>query len=161
MTTRNVYLFPSEILVDSKPHKITTVLGTCVSVCIWDRELHFGGINHFLLPKNPVGEPFSLKYGDYSTEQLIKQMIQLGSKIAHLDSKIIGGAEGINILNSAFGIGERNAESAMQVIKSYKIKISSVNIGGFHPRKIIFNTHTGELFMKLIKRTVSKPVGLK
>ena len=34
---------------------ITTVLGSCVSTCLWDPVERIGGMNHFMLPGDAAG----------------------------------------------------------------------------------------------------------
>ena len=46
----NYFLKPGYILIASKPTVISTVLGSCVSVCLYDRKRGAGGMNHFQLP---------------------------------------------------------------------------------------------------------------
>ena len=43
-------LLPGEYYVTTQGEMIATVLGSCVSACVRDRDLKIGGMNHFMLP---------------------------------------------------------------------------------------------------------------
>ncbi len=49
-TATSHFLYPGMVFAKSGDFCITTVLGSCVSVCLWDCVLRVGGMNHFLLP---------------------------------------------------------------------------------------------------------------
>ncbi len=34
----------------SESAAVTTILGSCVAVCLWDESHGIGGMNHYLLP---------------------------------------------------------------------------------------------------------------
>src|SRR6478609_4806111 len=86
------FLFPSALFADQNPHRVQTILGSCVAVCLHDTRLGWGGINHFMMPWwNGDGIP-SPKYGDVSMELLLKKMESFGSHRTDLVAKVFGGA---------------------------------------------------------------------
>jgi hypothetical protein len=44
------YLVAGTLFAHEKRYMVTTVLGSCVSVCLWDGILNRVGINHYMLP---------------------------------------------------------------------------------------------------------------
>ena len=46
-----VRILAGEYYVTHCEEMITTVLGSCISVCIRDKAIHIGGMNHFMLPE--------------------------------------------------------------------------------------------------------------
>ena len=145
------FLYPSSLFVSNKPYYIKTVLGSCVSVCLWDKVLKFGGMNHHLLPFWNGQGLASPKYGNIAIEKLIKKMISYGSKKENLKSKIFGGANLFVKKNEIFKIGERNIQIAKDVLHEHKIPIVNQNVGGHYGRKIIFQTNTGTVYHKILK----------
>lgn len=161
------YLYPGFLLVEEAPHIVTTVLGSCVSVCLWDPVTKIGGINHYMLPSwNGGGSP-SFKYGDIAIRGLIEKMFKKGSK-RNLTAKVFGGArmlqqstpdynppafaEGrLRGQDSSLEIGGKNIEIAEDILKDYGIPIISSDVGGNMGRKIIFHMHTGDVFVKKIR----------
>ncbi len=145
------YLFPCEIFVEKESYQVTTILGTCVSVCLWDKSLNYGGINHYMLPIHANDDLPSPKYGDIATRNLIHKMLILGCKKKNLRAKVFGGADTTTGLYTQHDIGRRNVAIALEILHEEKISIIGQNTGGFQGRKIIFHTHTGDVYMKYVR----------
>ena len=149
--TDSYFLLPGAIKCSRSPIEITTLLGSCVAVCLWDKNLKIGGINHYMMPFwNGTGLA-SPKYGNIAIEKLINQMINLGSNPSNLVAKVFGGASGLTTNNSPFNIGERNIDIQKHILKQFEINVIASSTGGNIGRKIIFNTETGVVRMKYIK----------
>ncbi len=146
------YLHPCGLFMNKKPHHVTTILGTCVSVCLWDQQLKIGGINHYMLPLWNGEGLASPKYGNIAIGKLLEKMDQSGSQRKNIIAKVFGGKEENNPQgNNCFRIGERNAEMAMDVLSEEKIKIVGKSLGGASGRKLQFFSDTGEVFMSFLK----------
>jgi len=145
------YLFPSALFINDKNYEVTTILGSCVSVCLYDTEMRMGGINHFMLPQWNGNDVPSLKYGDISINKLIDIMISKGCTKENINAKIFGGWEKNAGDKSINNIGLRNSQVALEILESSKIRIIASSIGGEWGRKLKFYTRTGEVYMKMIK----------
>ena len=146
------YLYPSALFADPQPHQVTTILGTCVAVCIWDPINKIGGINHYMLPFWNGDGLASPKYGNIAIEKLVQKMISMGSSPDYLQAKIFGGkGGGGDQPSSVYMIGERNITVAKEMLKEYGIPIVSQSTGGDFGRKLMFFTNTGEVLMKYLK----------
>lgn len=146
------FLYPSTLKISKKPMIVTTILGSCVSVCMWDKKLKAGGINHFMLPVWGGNGLASPKYGDIAIDKLYTKMLSLGCKKENLIAKVFGGGEVLGKQTGSFAIPERNVEVAEKALKKLNIPVVSRNTGGFHGRKIFFETHTGIVRMKIISK---------
>lgn len=144
------FLYPSAIFVHRKPHRISTILGSCIAVCLWDPLNHFGGMNHFMLPLWNGQGLASPKYGNIAIEKLISKMLQLGSKKGNLKAKVFGGSQRLETQISAMEIGKRNTLLAREYLQDEKIPIVSSSVGGSKGRKIVFHSETGDVMMKFI-----------
>lgn len=144
------FLYPAALFASSKPHQVSTILGSCVAVCLYDPVLRIGGINHYMLPLWNGQGLASPKYGNIAIEKLIKKMQHLGSKKHNLKAKVFGGGEVITSNISQFHIGQRNIQLAKDLLKEYNIPIISSSTGGKHGRKIIYFTQTGEVMQRYI-----------
>ncbi|OFY18268.1 MAG: chemotaxis protein CheD [Bacteroidetes bacterium GWF2_33_38] len=136
-----------------EPYLITTVLGSCVSVCLWDPVLHYGGMNHYMLPLWNGQGLATPKYGNIAIKKLIDNMLALGCHKSSLVAKVFGGGEVIDTNISNFQIGERNIYMAKQMLEEERIKIVSSSVAGKLGRKIIFNTFDGSVKHKFIEKT--------
>lgn len=141
--TEKYFLQPGYIFVSEEPYLIHAVLGSCIAVCIWDREKNIGGMNHFIYSRanNNVR---SCKYGDVSTRHLIKIMIDMGCRREGLMAHIVGGSH-----NSEFNSnsGNENSRVAIEMLGKYGIKIVTKDIDGQIGRKVVFNTTNGEILV--------------
>jgi chemotaxis protein CheD len=143
------------VFANRKPYKITTILGSCVSVCLWDPVLKFGGINHYVLPYWNGNGLASTRYGNVAIENLIGKMCELGSKKQNLRAKVFGGSMLLNIgSESHFRIGHLNSRLAFSMLKDERIEVLSHNVGGGVGRKIVFYTDSGDVLMKYVKATI-------
>lgn len=142
------YLYPGEIFAHREPHTVTTVLGSCVSVCLWDPVARLGGINHFLLPLwNGDGLP-TPKYGNIAIPRLLEKLVGLGASERKLQAKVFGGAAMWNLTDGLLAVGARNVELAENVLRELGIPVVGSDLGGSQSRKIIFQTGEGTVLLR-------------
>jgi chemotaxis protein CheD len=137
------FLEPGFILITQQPTCISTVLGTCVSVCLYDRRRQCGGMNHFRFPLTEDRTRSTALYGNVATLSLVRMMLEQGSREKHLEAQIFGGAYNPDV--STTDIGRENVRMAQKALHKYQIRIVSEDVGGMMGRKVVFNTGTAEL----------------
>ena len=143
------YLHPGQIVVTSEPAVITTILGSCVAVCLWDARSGVAGINHFLLSKNPLPGTDDARYGDTAMEALIVSVWKHGAEVNRLVAKIFGGACVLpGFVANEKSIGEQNIRVARQVLQRHSIEIATDETGGRRGRKLLFDTGDGGAWVK-------------
>jgi len=147
------FLHPSTICISDESQWVTTILGSCVSVCFIDKKRNIGGINHFMLPYWNGDGLESPKYGNIAIAQLFQKMLDIGAKKEDIVCKIFGGAEVLNEQHSVFNVGQRNIELAYKMVAELGISIVSSSTGGKHGRKIHYNTGTGEVLQKYLSKS--------
>ena len=151
-----VKVLPGEFYVSAQEELVTTVLGSCVSVCIHDPLLGIGGMNHFMLPE-PVGERDSwsstvgraARYGSDAMEQLINCMLSLGSRRGDLQLKVFGGGR---VLTQLSDIGQRNIDFVTRYIATEQLTLCASDLGDVYPRQIQFFPHSGRARVRLLRR---------
>lgn len=148
------YLYPASLFADKEPHVVTTILGSCVAVCLWDPVLGQGGINHYMLPLWNGQGLASPRYGNIAIERLVERLVALGSRKENLKAKVFGGGEVLDTNLDSFHIGQRNIKIAMEMLADYGIPVIAQSVGGKQGRKIEFTTSTGEVRQKYIQRTI-------
>lgn len=146
-------VFPGQFIITSVPATIVTVLGSCVSVCLFDKSLHLGGMNHYLLPGNEDDEAGNSNRGLTSTRMLIRSMFNRGSKVENMEAKIFGGCNSLYKDKDMFRIGERNIAVARDVLNECGIKILAQHVGGCQGRRIELDTSNGRVRLQLLKET--------
>jgi chemotaxis protein CheD len=151
------FLHPGMIFFAGRdPHEVTTVLGSCVSVCLWDRRLETGGMNHYILPLwNGEGLP-SPRYGNIAIRKLIEALYAFGCERKTLMAKVFGGASLMNNRNQILNVGERNILLAADLLEEEGISVVGLDVGGSSGRKLIFDTRTGVVKVKKLSPALAK-----
>ncbi len=147
------YLHPGNLFVHHSPHIVTTILGSCVAVCLWDPILKMGGLNHYMLPLwNGEGLPVP-RFGNVAIKKLIEKMEMLGSNKKHLKAKVFGGSTIHEATSGLLNVGERNIIIAKDMLAEERIPIISSDLGGSRGRRLLFNTGNGMVKMRYIKKS--------
>jgi chemotaxis protein CheD len=144
------YLYPCGLVAFVSPRMVHTILGSCVSVCLFDHVRKNGGINHFMLPVWNGEGLATPKYGNIAIERLINTMFSLGSKKEHLVAKVFGGAAVIESSTPTFQIGEKNCAIALSLLEEFRIPVIAKSTGGKLGRKIVYNTGSGEVVQRYV-----------
>ena len=144
-----VYLHPGRSLVATEPTIVTTILGSCVSVCLWDESAHIGGLTHYLLP-DPIGPGDPARFGTTAIVDLVDHLHCIGA--TELVAKIFGGAS-MNSALAALGrdLGTRNSEVACEMLRTLGVSIVARDVGGAHGRKLLFQTDDGLAWVKVLE----------
>lgn len=139
-----VKLMPGEYFVhDADDLLLTTVLGSCVSVCLIDRLAHLGGMNHFMLPDGGSAG----RYGVYAMELLINGMMKRGARRERLQAKVFGGGHVMSNF-STINVGEQNVAFIDQFLASERIPVLSRDVLDIYPRKVCLFPGSGRALVK-------------
>lgn len=148
---RAVTVMPGECKYSADGAVFTTLLGSCVSLCLTDPVAGAGGMNHFMLPGDCDSENLisrSARYGGYAMEFLINEVLKLGAVKERLQAKLFGGA---NFILDVPSVGEKNIEFARFYLASERIPIISSDLGGGCARRIYFSARDGRVMLKRLK----------
>ena len=145
------YVHVGQLFTSPKACTVTTILGSCVSVCLWDPTTGAGGLNHFLLPQCVENGISSPRFGNVAIHRLLEQLSALGSPRARLKAKIFGGASVIDAFQSANeSLGMKNVDVARRLLADAGIPIVAEDIGGAQGRKLVFQTGDGAAWVRKI-----------
>jgi chemotaxis protein CheD len=128
---------------------ISTLLGSCVAVCLYDPKFKLGGMNHFLLPTKSTdanADTDIVLAGDFAMEVLVNAMLAKGARKERLLAKAFGGGNIVSSIRMA--IGDRNAEFATEWLAREGIPLTASDFGGPWSRKVICVPNTGEAFCR-------------
>jgi chemotaxis protein CheD len=140
------YLLPADLAVvdGDAPRTMMTILGSCVSVCLWDRRGRCGGMNHYLLPRRGPNAEATPRYGDVAIPLLVNKLLDLGATRQNLRAKIFGGAHVLpGFRTDGRSLGADNVEVAIELLHDEGVQTVSEDIGGTRGRKLAFNTVDG------------------
>lgn len=153
-------LNPGMLFAHHEEYVISTLLGSCIAVCLWDSRLRIGGMNHFMLPLwQGRGLP-TPRYGNIAIEKLIGNLASMGSRKEDLVAKVFGGANVVNYSPGLFPVGTRNIALADEALTAHGIPILAKEVGGTRAMKIEFNTRTGTVILRLVAKGQGVPASL-
>lgn len=150
---QKLYLKPGELIVAEEPVIVSTVLGSCVSVTMYNKQQGVAAICHGMLPKGNNSNSF--KYVDTSLRYMLKFFDQLGISREEMEVKLFGGADMFNRVDTAarnFTVGWQNILTARRYLEQSGINLKASDIGGLQGRKLIFNSDTGIVLVKRMSK---------
>lgn len=158
-----VDLKPGEIHVAQEPTFITTLLGSCVAVCLYSPADSVGAMSHSVLVGNLIysHNPSDVRYVECAIGRMLDELSGIGIKAGHLKAKLFGGAEmfhrGNEEVRLARIVGTGNIDTAKRILRDQGIGIISECVGGRSGRKVIFDSASGAVFLR---KLTHNPAGL-
>lgn len=151
-------ILPGECYVTGGTEMISTVLGSCISVCVRDPFVRVGGMNHFMLPLQSGATGISrtaamdpaLCYGNWAMEYLVNEILKLGGRKERLEVKVFGGGRVLAGMTN-IDVGKQNIEFITEYLANEGLTIQSQNVGDVYPRKVLYFPETGNVKMKKLK----------
>ncbi|MBL4798550.1 MAG: chemoreceptor glutamine deamidase CheD [Oleispira sp.] len=150
-------ILPGELYVSTHGEMISTVLGSCISVCIRDKNKGIGGMNHFMLPQdsefsserwgdNPATS--ASRYGNWAMEYLINAILKRGGEKKNFEVKIFGGGQ---MMAKMTDIGQKNILFVYKYLSDEQLKIEASDVGDVFARKVLYFPDTGNVKLRRIK----------
>ena len=147
----SVKIQPGQYYAGKGEGSISTVVGSCVSTCMWDPVERIGGMNHFMLPgdHSSATSPWGLpaRFGVYAMELLINEMIHLGADRRRMVAKVFGGAQVLQGFNT-LDVGGMNSKFVVNFLREEGIQLLAQDLLGTSPRKLHFFPATGKVQLK-------------
>ena len=110
-------------------------------------------MNHYLLPGTIKDEASNPNRGITATRMLIHAMINRGIRRENIEAKVFGGCNSLYRDSDFYKVGERNIAIAFDVLKEFNISVMAQHTGGGQGRKLVFNSSTGKVRMRLLAKS--------
>jgi len=136
-----------DVKATSEPSLLKTLLGSCVSACIYDPKSGIGGMNHFSLP-GTSDSGTSASYGAHAMELLITAVMKLGGDRSRFRAKVFGGAKVLKFNSEHLNVGAKNAEFVLKYLETEEIPVDAQCLGGTQGLLVRFQPHLGKAFAK-------------
>jgi chemotaxis protein CheD len=148
-----IYLKPGELTINEHPAEVATVLGSCVAVTLYSPRHIVGAICHAMLPQG--GKKGGFKYVDGALFHMLDCFERLGISRDEIEAKLFGGSDMFPVLHptKVNTVGRQNIAMAQQLLQEEGLVPRVADVGGRQGRKLIFYPHTGEVFLKRLKKT--------
>ena len=130
--------------------RISTLLGSCVSITLWHPRKRIGGMCHYMLTerKRRIDAPPDGRYASEAFELFLQHVARERTQPSEYQAKLFGGA---NMFGETTGerldIGARNIAYGLELLASRHIAIVSRHVGGNGRRKLHFDLWSGDVWL--------------
>ena len=142
--------------VTTAPHIIlSSGLGSCVVVTLYDTKQKLGGLAHIMLPDSISlnGSHPTYKCADTAIATLIKELRSMRATPRDMVAKLVGGAKMfLSSDDSSPSIGEQNIVSIKRILRQKRIPLTGENTGGNYGRSVEFYLDSGKVMVRAIGR---------
>jgi chemotaxis protein CheD len=151
-----VFLYPGTMYCAAQPRIVSTVLGSCVAVCLIDRRRGISGLNHYLLPRGSEGRT-SLRHGETAIPLLLDEMLRLGCRPGDIEAKVFGGAAVLAVNKPEDAVGTKNVAVALAGLRTLGIEVVARRTGGKSGMLVRLFTATGEVLVRRVSPAAAWP----
>ena len=162
-----ISLYPGELYVytEGPAPRVWTLLGSCVSVALFSRELKIGAICHAQLAeehlraascvdtcpnqcKRDPEDQGRFRYLSCAFQYMLDALAARGGYPNRLSAYVVGGSEAVIHGSGFFKVGKSNLAMADELLARKKIPVLHQDIGGAVGRTLYFYPATGELLFR-------------
>jgi chemotaxis protein CheD len=145
------YLKPGYIFLNREPSIISTAIGSCVMVSLWDSSRKYGGAANYSYPFIDDKKRATACYGNVAVSHLIRMFLGEKANIQNISAQIFGGASLRQSIECA-EVAKENIRIARSVLGRFRIRIVSEDVGGDVGRKLVYNTFSNEAIVFKAKK---------
>ena len=154
---REVYLEPGDFCFGEGNLRITTVLGSCISITLWHPQLVHGGMCHFMLPsRNVPHSDLNGKYGDEAMELFMLELKKRRTIPGQYQVRLYGGGKMFETKSHVKDIGAQNIDRAHELLSHYGFTLVEDHVGSFGRRRLAFDVWSGEVRMEHVDHRQAK-----
>lgn len=148
--TKTVILRPGDFHFDYGQTRISTLLGSCVSITLWHPRKRIGGMCHYMMSERnrPPESSIDGRYATEAFDLFLRHLELAGTRPSEYQAKLFGGANMFgNEKQSGMDIGTRNVEYGHRLLASRHIPLIAEHVGGNGRRKLHFDIWSGEVWL--------------
>ena len=161
----DINLLPGEYYATNRPVMIRTLLGSCVSACMYDPVNRIVGMNHFLLSNRRYSQEIPVclseagRYGIHAMELLINDLLKNGAVRKNLRAKAFGGGAIYlkpGVKDNFYCVGDVNTQFIREFLANEGIPLIAEDLGGERARIIHFFSKDYSVHVKRIGKTIPR-----
>jgi len=143
------FVLPGKFYITTRPTVLETLVGSCVSVCLYNHKHGIGAMNHFLRDR-PTGEDVGNigEFGSTSTRHIIDKLMAIDNVSTHYTAMVYGGAAVVKTTGRESDIGRKNVETALDILADACICVTEKQVFGTRGRRVKFNTMDGSVMCR-------------
>ena len=151
---KTVTLDPGDFHFGRGYTRISTLLGSCISITLWHPHQRIGGMCHYMLAERPLRKPLSppgMLDGRYASEAFalfLQHVEAAGTRPNDYQAKLFGvGNMFAQESHDVLGIGSRNIAYGRALLASRQIPLVAEHVGGNGRRRLHFDLHSGQVWL--------------
>lgn len=134
----------AEFAVASAGTITTSGLGSCLGVAIYDPDAGIGSLLHPMLPRRNGDDRPPARFVDSGIDSVVGALDDAGADPSSLRAKVTGGAAVVDFgTDDGDSIGDRNVETAREVLADRGIELVGEEVGGSSGRTMRVDAATG------------------
>ncbi|GAF76530.1 unnamed protein product [marine sediment metagenome] len=138
------FLKSGEFYTTNKPMILEVLVGSCVSVCLYNSKNGSAAMNHFLRAQPAGDDAVDIgEFGSTSTKHIIRKLMAIDDVPGHYRAMVFGGAAVVKVAGMESDIGRKNVDVALKALAEARIRIVKKEVLGSRGRRIKFYTETG------------------
>jgi chemotaxis protein CheD len=130
--------------------RISTLLGSCVSITLWHPRKHIGGMCHYMMTERQrtADVPLDGRYASEAFELFLQHVEAAGTRASEYQAKLFGGANMFaGGTRGVMDIGPRNVDFGRQLLNSRNIALIAEHVAGSGRRKLHFDLWSGDVWL--------------
>lgn len=148
-----VFLNPGEFYFGDGHLRVSTLLGSCVSITMWHPLRRHGGMCHYLLDsRGVVVGGLNGKYADEAMAMFLAELKKRKTHPTEYEVKIFGGGNMFAHMRKdepGMDIGSRNVMAADRLLEQHGFKqVRARHVGGKGHRRLLFDLWNGDAWVK-------------
>lgn len=160
---KKVVLHAGEYCFAKAGTAIHTLLGSCVSICLWHPTMKIGGMCHFALPKNNSldethkNKKLNPRFASDCIALFARSIKKHNTSFSEYEAKIFGGGDMYHKhhlpelgIEQKQAIGNKNVQAAYELLMQENANILVAHVGEFGYRKIVQDLNTGDVWVKYV-----------
>lgn len=145
-----VILRPGDFHFGGGHTRISTLLGSCISITLWHPRKRIGGMCHYMMTarNRPPDAALDGRYAGEAYELFLRHVKAAGTRPSEYQAKLFGGA---NMFTGSAGgrmeIGARNIDYGRQLLAADHVALIAEHVAGSGRRKLHFDLWSGDVWL--------------
>jgi chemotaxis protein CheD len=154
----DVVLRPGDFHFAEEGARISTLLGSCVSITMWHPRLLVGGMCHYVVPsrRRPIADlearyaDLDGRYADEAVQLFLREVHRCATRPQEYEVKMFGGGSQFTgaAAKSTVDIPGDNVAVGLQLLAHHGFTLLTRHLGGTGPRQVVFELATGNVWLK-------------
>ncbi|MEZ3116417.1 chemotaxis protein CheD [Halobaculum sp. MBLA0147] len=124
---------------------VTSGLGSCLGVALYDPTTGIGGLLHAMLPESADHPGPPEKFVVEGIDEMLAALDRAGASRRSIRAKLAGASSMLDLETESASVGEQNVAAAERALDERNVPIEGSDTGGSNGRSLKFEPAAGEL----------------